>query len=123
MINATRNVSIYTRMDDGRWLWSGDGHIDGDIVCTADLGDDVYEALDGAIGDEDGEYVVEVDGVEYRVDVTTVGAPEIGLRVEAGEGDDYDQGTIVAIDGDQITVAWDTLVRTTQSARLLTLID
>lgn len=71
MSNAIRNVSIYTRMDDGRWLWSGDGHIDGGIVCTADLGDDVYQALDDTIGDEDGEYTVEVDGVEYRVNVTT----------------------------------------------------
>lgn len=41
----------------------------------------------------------------------------IGARVEAGDNaEDHDTGRIVAIDGDQFTVAWDSGVRTTQQA-------
>lgn len=46
---------------------------------------------------------------------------QVGDMVEGGnEGtEDHDTGRVVAIDGDQVTVAWDSGVRTTQPARLL----
>lgn len=64
------NVRI-SRWEDGQWVWSGNGYMDGGCItdCPADLGDDVYDALDAEI-DGPGEYKVEVDGVEYRADVT-----------------------------------------------------
>ncbi len=37
----------------------------------------------------------------------------VGTRVCGGEGEDYDEGRIVAIDGDNAMVAWDSGVRTT----------
>ena len=37
-----------------------------------------------------------------------------GARVEGGEGEDHDTGRIAEIDGDQVTVAWDSEVVTTQ---------
>lgn len=42
---------------------------------------------------------------------------EIGDRVEGGRPgtEDYDAGEVIAVDGDQVTVAWDSLVQTTQS--------
>ncbi len=44
----------------------------------------------------------------------------VGDRVEAGETpDDRDAGEVIAIDGDQATVAWDSLVTTTQHVSLL----
>jgi hypothetical protein len=44
----------------------------------------------------------------------------IGSRVEGGDiVDDYDTGTVVAISGDQLEVAWDSGVRTTQPAAIL----
>jgi len=48
---------------------------------------------------------------------------KIDDRVEGGRGEDHDTGRVVAIDGDQITVAWDSLVVTTQPAELLSLVD
>lgn len=49
---------------------------------------------------------------------------KVGDKVAAGkEGtEDYDTGTVVAVDGDQVTVAWTAGVRTTQSADLLRVI-
>lgn len=66
------SVSIYRRMDDGRWLWAGDGRMDGNAIadCAANLGDDVYGALEDEIDGEVGIYYVTVDGQEYRADVT-----------------------------------------------------
>ena len=43
----------------------------------------------------------------------------IGDRIEVGIGDDYDVGIIVDIDGDRVTVAWESGVRTTQPAAVL----
>lgn len=43
---------------------------------------------------------------------------ETGDRV-TGVYDDTDIGTVTEIDGDQITVAWDSHVTTTQSASVL----
>lgn len=37
---------------------------------------------------------------------------EVGDRVEAGEGDDYDTGRVESIDGDVAFVAWDSGVKT-----------
>lgn len=37
---------------------------------------------------------------------------EIGMRVEAGKGDDHDTGKVMEIEGDQALVAWQTQVRT-----------
>jgi hypothetical protein len=50
---------------------------------------------------------------------TTSSEFEVGDRVEGGEGDDHDTGRVIEIDGDEITVAWDSGVRTTQPADLL----
>lgn len=49
--------------------------------------------------------------------VTTVF--ELGARVCGGTGEDYDEGTVLAIDGDQVDVGWDSGVRTAQPAHLL----
>lgn len=38
-------------------------------------------------------------------------AMENGTKVEAGEGEDYDEGYIISIEGDMATVAWDSGVR------------
>ncbi len=64
-------VTIYTRMGDGRWLWAGDGNLDGGRIvdCAADLPEAAYDALDAAI-DGPGSYTAQVDGVEYRADAT-----------------------------------------------------
>jgi hypothetical protein len=41
-------------------------------------------------------------------------------RVEGGETpEDHERGTVLAIDGDQITVGWDSHIQTTQDAALL----
>lgn len=41
-------------------------------------------------------------------------------RVCGGQtAEDYDTGTVLAIDGDAVTVSWDSGVRTTQPASLL----
>lgn len=45
---------------------------------------------------------------------------KVGQRVEGGCGEDHDTGRVQAIDGDQVTVAWDSGVVTTQAAELLT---
>ena len=43
-----------------------------------------------------------------------------GMRVEGGETrEDYDTGRIIAVDRDQVTVAWDSGVETTQHASLI----
>lgn len=46
---------------------------------------------------------------------------EIGMQVEGGRtDDDYDHGTVIAVEGDQVTVAWEqSQVKTTQAAKLL----
>ena len=44
---------------------------------------------------------------------------KVGDLVEGGQGDDYDTGRIDEVDGDQITVSWDSGVVTTQSATLI----
>jgi hypothetical protein len=44
----------------------------------------------------------------------------IDQRVEGGEtAADYDAGRVTAIDGDQVTVAWDSGVETIQHASLI----
>ena len=44
----------------------------------------------------------------------------IGARVEGGDTEeDYDTGRVVAVDGDQVTVAWQSGTRTTQHFSLL----
>jgi hypothetical protein len=49
---------------------------------------------------------------------------KIDDRVQGGQiPDDYDTGRVVAIDGEQVTVAWDSLVETTQPAELLSPIE
>jgi hypothetical protein len=37
---------------------------------------------------------------------------EIGSKVEAGQGEDYDTGTVQALEGDKALVAWGTQVKT-----------
>lgn len=44
---------------------------------------------------------------------------EVGKRITAGKGEDRDSGRIDVIEGDQVTVAWDSGVVTTQSADAL----
>lgn len=46
----------------------------------------------------------------------------VGDRVEGGKGEDYDTGTIHSIDEDQVTVSWDSGVRTTQPASIIRLL-
>lgn len=50
-----------------------------------------------------------------------VGGLAVGDEVEGGEvgTDDYDTGRVVAVDGEQVTVAWSNGERTTQPADLL----
>lgn len=52
---------------------------------------------------------------------TTTTQFEIGNRVEGGRpgSEDYDTGRVDDVDGDQITVAWDSGVTTTQHASVL----
>ena len=43
----------------------------------------------------------------------TLNEIEVGDRVAAGEGQDYDEGKIISIDSpEQVTVSWDSGVRT-----------
>lgn len=37
---------------------------------------------------------------------------EIGMQVEAGEGEDHDTGRVLEVDGDRALIAWGTQVRT-----------
>jgi hypothetical protein len=69
-------VSIHERINDGRWAQVGTGELQGNRIvdCAADIGDDVYGALEGAIEYRDGavvpgSYAREVGDSEYRVDV------------------------------------------------------
>ena len=56
--------------------------------------------------------------------MTTKTQIEIGQRVEGGTTkEDYDTGRVIDVDGDQVTVAWDSETRSTQHASLLTVID
>ena len=44
----------------------------------------------------------------------------VGMKVEGGSTvEDYDAGRVVDVDGDDVTVAWDSGVRTTQRAAAL----
>lgn len=45
----------------------------------------------------------------------------IGQQITAGQGDDRDTGRVDAINGDTVTVAWDSGVVTTQPAETLVL--
>lgn len=38
---------------------------------------------------------------------------KIGMRVQAGQGEDHDTGRVDKIDGNMATVTWDSLVVTT----------
>jgi hypothetical protein len=38
-----------------------------------------------------------------------------GDRIEAGKGEDRETGNVLAVDGDMVTVGWDSGVRTTQT--------
>lgn len=64
------SANIYKAVDE-EWIKCGEGLIDeGETVdCEADLGEEVYRALDAVVKAEPGEYFATVDGVEYRVDV------------------------------------------------------
>jgi FKBP-type peptidyl-prolyl cis-trans isomerase 2 len=42
-----------------------------------------------------------------------------GQRIEAGIGDDRERGTIDTIDGDRVTVRWDSEIVTTQPIEAL----
>lgn len=62
--------------------------------------------------------------MDWRLCVTLSSETELKIndRVEGGQHgtEDYDTGRVVAIDGgDQVTVAWDSLVETTQHKALL----
>lgn len=70
------------------------------------------------------QYVAPCDVDFYRCqlrhDVITVYIEDIeGCSVEAGEGDGYDTGRIVDVDGEDVTVAWDSGTRTTQHVSVL----
>ena len=43
----------------------------------------------------------------------------VGDRIDAGDVESRDRGTVVAINKDDITVSWDSLVQTTQPRRAL----
>lgn len=48
---------------------------------------------------------------------------EVGDRVEAGDGDDYDTGRVERIDGDSAIVAWDSGVKTPMDLTALRVIE
>ena len=48
---------------------------------------------------------------------------QAGDRVCSGTGDDYDEGIIDRIDGDQAVVRWNSLVVTTQPLDMLRRLD
>lgn len=87
--------------------------------------DDLERAADcdrdtGAFRDEHG-VTVYLDGCAFDGEAYDLRAPThgfgVGDRVEAGDTpEDYDTGTVVDVEGDRITVAWDSLVQTTQGA-------
>lgn len=45
---------------------------------------------------------------------------QVGVRIEYGDGQDRDTGTISAVDGQSVTVNWDSLVQTKLSVDDLT---
>jgi hypothetical protein len=63
-----RELRVTTsRSKDGLWVWSGDGYLRNGRIddCPADLGEDVYEALEAVI-DGTGTFGATVEGVRYR---------------------------------------------------------
>ncbi len=75
--------------------------------------------LDAAVTslEEDPEWA----NTEWRVEENSAAETwAIGDRVEGGDTpEDYDTGRVTAVDGDQVTVAWDSQITTTQSASTL----
>lgn len=60
---------------------------------------------------------------KMRTAMNNLALPPIGARVEGGEGDDYDTGTVLQhIAGAQVLVAWDSGVTTPAPASILTVI-
>ena len=58
-----------------------------------------------------------------RTAMNNLALPPIGARVEGGEGDDYDTGTVREhITGAQVLVSWDSGVVTPAPASILTVI-
>jgi hypothetical protein len=103
----------------------------GEVVAERDSNDPapLYFVQDGQIAVTTGG----VGGAEMLADLDTVPAAamralrslllEIGDRVEAGEGEDHDTGKVIAVDGDQVTVAWEGgACRTTQPREMLTVV-
>lgn len=84
------------------------------------------EELDGTLGVAG---TMEVEGIDtdWRLCVTLISYPEkderfrIGDHVEGGHGEDRDSGVVSAVDGDQVTVRWDSQVVTTQHFSVLSL--
>lgn len=72
-------VVISERQAGGNWVLAGNGELQGNQIvdCAADIGDEVYGALEGAIEYStdtgrpvNGEYVRCVNGTDWRVQVT-----------------------------------------------------
>ena len=60
------------------------------------------------------------DVIGRHLTVAALSTLAIGDRVEGGDCDeDYDTGTVLGIEGERVLVAWDSGIRTSQPAHLL----
>lgn len=61
--------------------------------------------------EDDKNALADRDDAASLVDCTR---PEAGDRITAGPGEDRESGEVIDVDGDNVTVAWDQGVTTTQ---------
>lgn len=111
------NITSQSSLDYG--IFDGDTPADAFAAMCRDAGYDVT-VVNGEVvfaSDRDAEEC----GHEEDWFITSL--PAIGARVEGGDGEDHDTGTVREhLDGAQVLVAWDSGVVTPAPASILTVI-
>ena len=111
------NITSQFSLDYG--IFDGDTPADAFAAMCVDAGYDVKVVNGEVVFASEGD--AEECGREEDWFITAL--PPIGARVEGGEGDDYDTGTVREhLAGAQVLVAWDSGVTTPAPASILTVI-
>ena len=111
------NITSQFSLDYG--IFDGDTPADAFAAMCVDAGYEVKVVNGEVVFASEGD--AEECGREDDWFITAL--PPIGARVEGGEGDDYDTGTVREhLAGAQVLVAWDSGVTTPAPASILTVI-